>query len=55
MASVSVFPCHAFWARLILAESNWKCLWLRLAAVAIESLPPEPAHADVHTINVYVH
>ena len=37
MASVSVLACNARWARLILAESNWKCLWVRLITAVIES------------------
>jgi hypothetical protein len=55
MASVSVLACNAFWARLIFAESNWKCLWLRYVAVAIESLPPVQYITDVHSVTFYVH
>src|SRR5271167_2443192 len=55
MASVSVLACNALWARLIFAESNWKCLWLRLVAMAIGSLPPRQYTTDVHVAGFHVH
>ena len=55
MASVSVFACKAFWARLIFAESTGSACGFAWSQWPLARLLLSQYITDVHAIQFYVH